>query len=243
MELIQLKGGHTTTDRRLDRLWEYDERNKLYLVSRRQELPRKPRGYTWSVLKTLDQGEDGACVGFSITGDAIARPWRWKNLDNTYAKTKVYWRAQQLDEWAGGSFPGAYPFYEGTSVLAGGKAAVELGHFKEYNWAYDVETLAIAVGYYGPAILGCNWHEDMFEPDENGFIHPTGYVAGGHAILIFGVSPKHRYFRLKNSWGESWGELNGDGVSNGTCKVSYDAMEFLLSSQGEALIPIKRARV
>ena len=222
----ELKAGFTTEDRRLDRLPQFDPQNLRFLAVRTIE-SRAPRSYTWALDYWLDQGREGACVGFSFGHDGLARPVMLRNIDENYARA-LYHRAQQLDIWPGDD-------YEGTSVLAGAKAAQEKGHFKTYEWAYNVNDLILAVGYKGPAILGVNWREGMFDPGSDGFIHPTGDIAGGHAILCRAVSLKGRYFLLHNSWGKSWGV-------NGTAKVSFDDMASILADDGEACVPTQRRR-
>lgn len=135
----------------------------------------------------------------------------------------------------GNSYPGASPFYEGTSVLAGMKVLQRMGYVEEYRWAFGLDDLVLAVGHTGPAVIGIPWFTDMFDVRSCGHIHVGGQVAGGHAILVKGVSVKHKTFTLHNSWGASWG--NG-----GDCKVSWDEMEYLLHQQGEACIPVIRVR-
>jgi hypothetical protein len=76
----------------------------------------------------------------------------------------------------------------------------------------------------------------MFNTDPDGFVHSTGSVAGGHAIVCFGVNHSDKYFKLHNSWGPTWGQ-------GGACKVKFDDMAKLLDEYGEACIPIKRKKV
>ena len=174
------------------------------------------------------------CVGFSMAHELVARPVCIPGLDAAFAKQQVYWEAQKIDPWAGGSYPGADPQYEGTSVLAGIKILRKLGYIDEYRWAFGLEDLALAVGYCGPAILGIPWYSGMSTVMPCGHIHVTGQVVGGHAILCKGVSAKRRTFTLHNSWGASWGN-GGDAL------ISWDEMDQLLHEQGEAVIPLKRA--
>lgn len=230
---IELKGGFTTKDPRLDRLPQHDPRNLRFLAVKTLDT-RTPRSYTWSIDKWLDQGQEGACVGFGFGHDGIARPARLEYIDNDYAREQIYWNAQRTyDEWPGGAYPGADPFYEGTSVLAGAKACYDLNHFRQYEWAYSVEELILAVGYKGPAVLGINWYEGMYDTDGLGYIHPTGEIMGGHAILCNKVSVTGEYFSLHNSWGQNWG-------INGEAKVSFNDMAILLKNDGEACVPTKR---
>jgi hypothetical protein len=210
----------------LGRLEQFDERSLNFpvmaLISTAQATA--PRSYTWSCSQYLNQGNIGACVGFSWAHELVARP---TVLNASYnSAMQIYKDAQKIDEWAGES-------YEGTSVLAGAKVMKSLGWLHEYRWAFNVNDLILAVGYKGPAVLGIPWYDGMFSPDNEGIIRPTGPVVGGHAILCNGVSLKKQLFRLHNSWGVFWGH-NGDAF------ISFDNMAKLLSEHGEACIPVKR---
>lgn len=230
----------------LNRLVQFDERSKAYRAV--EGIEEKPlRSYSWRCNAWNDQGKEGACVGFAWSHELSARPSEYP-ADATVA-FKIYNRAKQLDD-----FPGEA--YEGTSVLAGVKACQEIvGHhgkplIGEYRWAFGIEDLVRTLGYKGPAVLGINWYEGMWQPDANGFVHPTGNVVGGHAILaravrivwrnghgaatMDNVDVEKSYITLRNSWGRDWG-LGGD------CRISLYDMNVLLREQGEACIPVVRS--
>ncbi len=230
MGKIQLKGDTVTEDIRLDRVPEFDERSRKFAL---QTVAKKHRSYTWRCLEQLDQGPDGACVGFGVAHELIARPSEVKNIDAKFAKEQVYWGAQKIDPWEGGSYPGAMPFYEGSSVLAGVKMAKTLGYIDEYRWAFGIEDLKYGVGHNGPAVIGINWYEGMYSPDEKNFIHVTGNLTGGHCVLVNSISLKHQRFTLHNSWGKNWGK-------NGEAYISFDDMDRLLKEYGEAVFFMKR---
>jgi hypothetical protein len=215
-----------TFDRKLDRKVNFDERSRNYPI-RSQFNYDYPRSYTWRCSLWLDQGREGACTGFAVAHEAAGRPAEVENITEDVAR-KLYYRAKQLDYWPGED-------YEGSSVLGAMKAGKEFGYYAEYRWAFGVRDLAIAVSRHGPAVIGVNWYTGMFHPDTDGFIHATGELAGGHAILCHGFNVKGNYFKLHNSWGPAWGD-------NGECKISYDDMKKLLKEQGEAVIPVKRLR-
>jgi hypothetical protein len=61
----------------------------------------------------LDQGKEGACVGFAWSHELAAYPVRVE-VDDEFARSKIYAEAQKIDEWPGEA-------YHGTSVLAGAK--------------------------------------------------------------------------------------------------------------------------
>lgn len=231
--MYTLKDGSITKDKRLDRLVHFDERSKNYPI--RALVGDKPlRSYTWRLNTRLDQGSDGACVGFSWSHELAARPVEIQGITNSTA-LNTYYQAQQVDEWEGGAYPGAVPFYEGTSVLAGAKAIQAQNHMKEYRWAFSLHDALLAIGYQGPGILGLYWTEDMFEPDENGFVKLTGEIAGGHAILVRAISVKKKYVTLANSWGESWGK-------GGDCYMTFEDFEKALLNDGEFCVPVQRTK-
>lgn len=231
--IIQLKNEKFTEDKKLDRLVDFDSASKVYPIRSLVET-KKPRSYSWRCNINLDQGNEGACVGFGISHELAARPAEVKDLTNTYAK-RMYWEAQKIDPWPGGSYPGASPFYEGTSVLAGVKVAQSKGWFESYRWSFSLEDLILGVGYSGPAVLGVSWFSGMSQPDSTGFIHATGSNLGGHCILCKGVSVKKDYFLLHNSWGSGWG-------FQGCCYISFKDMEKLLKKNGEAVFFINRKK-
>jgi len=212
----------------LGRIPHFDKRSRNYpvraLISP-AKLQKPPRSYTWRCDATLNQGPDGACTGFAVTHEAIARPKVIRNLTYTTAM-EVYNRAKELDYWPGEN-------YEGSSVLAAMKAGVERGWYSGYYWAFGEEDLSYAIGHEGPAVLGINWYEDMFYPDNQGVITIGGKVAGGHAILCNGYNERLQMYRLHNSWGPNWG-------INGECFISVKDMYRLLDEKGEACCPSKR---
>lgn len=212
------------TSRKLDRLPSVNVPVQAHHI-RTLNLPTTPRSYTWSVATHLDQGPDGACVGFGFTHNEMARPKPHPDLTYTDAMA-LYHRAQQLDQYPGEQ-------YEGTSVNAGGLASRERGWLAQFRWATSVDDIVAMVGHRGPVIMGTNWYSGMMDADVNGFIHPTGSVEGGHCYLLKGVNVKKRTFTIHQSWGTSWG-IRGD------CYISWDDLGILLSQQGEAVVSVQK---
>lgn len=231
--MTELKNNTTTEDPRLDRLVHYDERSKSYPIRTLLE-GKKLRSYTWRLFDWLDQGYEGACVGFSWSHELAARPKEVKDITNQTAR-QLYFRAQELDVWPGGAYPNANPFYEGTSVLAGAKAVQETGKMAEYRWAFSLDDAVRSIGHEGPGILGTWWYEGMMTPDEKGFIKPTGDKLGGHAIVVRGVNFNRQEVRLSNSWGKSWGK-------DGDCLMTFEDFEKVLMNEGEYCVPVGRSK-
>lgn len=209
----------------LGRRPQFDERSRNFPI-RTMIAQKKPRSYSWSCPIVLDQGQEGACAGFSFSHEAAARPAKVPDIDADVAR-QVYRRAKQLDPWPDDDS------YEGTSVLAAVQACVERGWYTSYRWAFGLEDVLLALSYQGPVVLGINWYEGMAEPDENGFLQVTGNIVGGHAIATTANSQKKRAVRVLNTWGPEWGQ-------DGTAWISHDDLRRLLSEQGEACVPIGR---
>jgi hypothetical protein len=215
-------------DPRLGRLIEFDPRSKEHRIT--AILPGRavrPRSYRWACGITLDQKDQGSCVGFGWSHELAARPSVIPNInyDSAFA---VYKKAQTLDQWPGQD-------YSGTSVIAGIKAvqAMYPDAIHSYKWAFSIEEIVATLGYQGPVVLGIAWYDKMYEPDKEGFIHVSGSLAGGHCILARGVNVVGKFIILRNSWGPAWG-VNGD------CKISYNDLEYLMKQEGEACVPIGR---
>lgn len=250
--MIQLRGKAKTEDARLDRVYELDWRSLSYLAGPSAgTAPRKPRSYTWKLDSFLDQGSEGSCVGHGYAHELAATPVPVAGMTHEYAVQGIYWPAQKEDPWDGGSYPGANPFNEGTSVLTGAKICKDKGYYSQYNWAMNAQDIAEALGYKGPVVLGVDWWTGMFGPDLTGFLHVSGKVEGGHCICAIGVKivwkswfnkfisstwenvdKDKSYVLLHNSWGPDWG-------MHGRAKLSLSDLDTLMKSAGEACVPVR----
>ena len=220
MTEYHLRDGSTTEDARLGRLVEADPRTRSYPV--RALMPVKTtraRSYTWSIGAILDQGATSSCVGHAVAHRLIARPVVRPDITGKDA-LEFYRLAQTLDPWDGED-------YEGTSVLAGVKAAKQKGYISAYHWATTLDDLIMGVGYLGPGVIGTWWWSNMMDTTTNGAVSPTGYKMGGHAWLINGLNLRAKLFFCVNSWGEKWGK-------GGKFIITFSDMEKLLKDAGEA---------
>jgi hypothetical protein len=227
------------TPRTFDWGVNYDERSKDFPIRAviRKAVKRKNR--LWQVGPILDQGSEGACVGFGWTAEGLASPVR-VNLSrlkvrapkepNKFAQY-VYAFAKTIDEYDGVD-------YEGTSVLAGAKSMQTFGLLKEYRWAFSMNEVIDSIISKGPVVLGIPWYDGMYEAP-GGVLKVSGENIGGHCILAVGyrvASPlaggKDTVI-LQNSWGTEWG-------INGLAEIEVSELAKLVA-EGEACLPIKRA--
>lgn len=219
--------------RKFDRVPSVDSRNSQYPVSLLwtrgdscATITQAPPLITkkWDDYAYLDQGNEGACVGFGTSGELAALPESVPNVDNNFA-FDIYNAAKEVDEWPGTD-------YDGTSVLAGAKVAKSRGYYSSYLWATNEADVATTVSNYGPVIVGFNWHEDMMDTDSNGFVHATGDVVGGHCVVIIGINVEEGYYTFRNSWGKYWG-INGEG------KISRKDFAGLMADDGDVCKPVR----
>lgn len=229
-----LRDGSTVEDHRLDRIPEYDERNESFLVRGALRPASQWVRVRWTVphVLRLDQGQEGACVGFSQIQSLEGPPSRYRPGSNELGVAearKVYHLARTLD-----SFPDEDG--EGTSVLAGCKAGVQLGHIRKYLWCRSIQDVIQSIQSVGPIVYGTYWHKDMFDPDDHGVLHVSGDIVGGHAYMLDGYTPNlsimgKQYgpaLTVQNSWGTSWGR-------EGRAFLLVADAKRLLQDEGEAV--------
>lgn len=178
-----------------------------------------------------DQGATPHCVAYSWAhfiqdGPKLGSIYQKQLMDTN----RLYCEAQKHDPWPGDC---ETPLYDGTSVRAGAKVLQDWGYIEEYRWAKTADEVASAILVQGPVVVGTTWRNDMFSPNAEGFIKPTGGSAGGHAYLLNGVDLEKGLFRIKNSWGKYWGK-------GGHALISMEDMDALLKDFGEACIPLQK---
>lgn len=225
MSIIELKNHQFTKDRRLDLLFDPApiKKRHLFLSDNRQI-----KTVFNKCDKFLDQGSEGACVGFGVTHGLISLFPDDKKLDKTFAREDIYWEAQKEDPWPGGSYPGAFPRYEGTTTSAGLKEAVELKYLESFKRVVSGKDALIGL-QDGPVVLGLNWYEGMQEPDSKGYIKPIGANVGGHCIYLEGVDANLDRVIFHNSWGTDWG-------IGGRCYMTVSNFIRLFDDNGEGAV-------
>jgi hypothetical protein len=218
----------------------FDKRSKQFPVSailpREQEL----KFTLWKNGPIIDQGSEGACVGFGWTAETMAGPIQIKLTDITKEGVPhdptdfahyVYKNAQKVDQWPGED-------YSGTSVLAGAKVLMGLGILHEYRWAFSVNDIVGALMSHGPVVLGVNWYQGMYRAPD-GKLQIFGSKVGGHCLLAIGYNPSSEKFDgketifLQNSWGKGWGI---DGIA----EMTLEDLNRLVNEGGEACVPLAR---
>ncbi len=216
-----------TTPYGLGRELKIDERDKKYLIENKLTLPKTTvtqmywddNGW-WG-----NQGNTPQCVGYSWAHFIDDGPIKHSGPKPNTNPTLIYREAQKIDEWMGEN-------YDGTSVRAGAKYLKSQNKISSYLWAYNLDTLIKTVLTQGPVVVGTNWYNGMFYPDKNGLIKISGRIMGGHAYVINGIDTKKQLFRIKNSWGRSWGV-------KGSAFISFANMQRLINENGEICLAVE----
>ncbi|GGM55725.1 hypothetical protein GCM10012275_28550 [Longimycelium tulufanense] len=214
------------THPKLDRIPCFDERSRNYGVRRllaTRPVKRKPTAWVpWT--PPLDQGREGACVGFAWAHELGCTPVP-VNVSDNYARM-LYQAARSEDRLMGNDFP------EGASLLAGAKSCQALGLIKSYYWAFSVDDVIDALVAQGPVVLGLPWYSGMYQTDKDGMVDVTGHIVGGHALLATGYvpdAPNGDLIVWQNSWGPDYG-------NNGQAFIHVDDLKRLLAQDGEACV-------
>lgn len=184
-----------------------------------QGLPEGTRHYRTG--PTLDQGETGTCTAFCATHRTHASPIMqqlpFKNgSSDRLSPFDLYRLIVSIDEYVDNDGEATLPddqLQMGSSARAAAEALKKLGIIKSYLHAESVEDIrAWHLAGFGGLMLGTTWYDHMFDPDTDGFVSPTGSVAGGHSYASCGwndhVSHNGKTVRAmlcQNNWSKSWG--------------------------------------
>jgi hypothetical protein len=206
----------------LGRIPHFDPRSMRYrmgdyLQGRVAVLPDEK---VWQRGQTLNQGSEGACVGFGWVAWENCKPLGYiRQQGNDYA-FDWYHRAQLLDP-----FPGTN--YSGTTVGAGGKVAKERGLAASYVWASTYDDISAFVRSTGPVVMGTTWLRSMDRvgPDNYLTVDFSSGARGGHCWLLYGFL-RDGTAVCQNSWGDGY----ADG---GTFFLHPRGLKQLLYHNGE----------
>lgn len=218
----------------LDRKPHFDERSRSFGIAPYVADTRLKKTL-WELPKTLplDQGAEGACVGFGWSTELAVGPVI-QMVSNATAES--YYRGAVIeDHKMGNNFEG-----EGASVLAGAKYGKRVAVLRSYKWAFGIDQVVAALCTYGPVILGINWYDSMYETDTVGRVLVNGQLVGGHCICATGYIPADDAEKMGLGkydvieWMNTWGKVYGIGGVGYIRRIDLDT---LLKQDGEAVIP------
>nr|WP_159104443.1 C1 family peptidase [Plantactinospora sp. BB1] len=184
--------------------------------------PSRDRAPAWELTVQLDQGQTGHCVGFGWAGwvDAMPVAGTYQNADGH----ALYYEAKVIDGEPGKE--------NGSTVRSGALAVRERGRLAAFAFARTTAEIDEWIDNQGSIVVGTAWTADMFNPDENGFVKPTGAGAGGHCYLMLDRIESEDAYLFQNSWGTAWGW-------GGRFKMKRGDFDGLLQDQGEACCAVE----
>lgn len=172
----------------------------------------------------LNQFETPHCGGFTMAHYGICHPMpsMYENKDGD----NFYYRCKDTDLEPG--------LENGTSCRSMAVTGKKLGMWSAYAFATSMSEIDYWLLNEGSLMVGTSWTMDMFLPDKDNVIHPTGNIAGGHAWLLNGKIPGFKHGIT--SWGPDFG-------LNGGFWIPDNEFEALFHQQGEAIAAVEVAKV
>ena len=220
-----------SVDPRLKRCIEHDSESKRFAFN---TIGRKLVSANHSRhIPILDQGQLGSCTGNAGIGALGTDPlFRTLPTNTTYTlnengAVQLYSSAEVID--GSGPYP---PNDNGSSGLSIAKALVNAQIISGYQHTFTLNDALLALGT-NPILVGINWYENMFTPDKDGRVHPTGALAGGHEIVARQIDVANKRVWFDNSWGTTWGV-------QGKFYLTFDDFGTLLSQQGDVVVLIPK---
>lgn len=203
-------------------LINHDPRTRQYRAVDLLVMGEEPVTKTWVGHRAYDQGQTPECVAFTGKGclntAPISSKWSY-NLRSKLDTEWIYQGAKLNDEWAGEN-------YDGTSGLGLMRFLKSAGYIESYHACFSLDEYLLTLSHIGPIAFGVWWREGMWDPDANGFLHPTGDHAGGHEFTLYGVNMEEEYVMMMNSWGRTWGQL-------GHAKIRFDDLATLIGDDAD----------
>jgi hypothetical protein len=176
----------------------------------------------WEIGYILDQTDTPHCVGFGAAGFIGDKPVT--SLVTNKTGHDIYYLCKKKEGEPGRE--------NGSDVRSAAKVLKDMGRISVYGFAETIEEIVAWVRTNGPVQVGALWLNDMFNPDADGYVHPTGDIAGGHSWLIVGHDGALNDFIMQNSWGPGW-------ANGGLFRMKVADFARLFARDGEALVTLE----
>ena len=218
-------------DPRMRRHVVHDSRSLDYRTGSKAKPPTKASDHKCHVAP-WDQGQIGDCTASAGLGLMITEPF-WTPTTHLYTEVdcvRFYGMETRLDDSV---IPGQYPPQDtGSCGLYMCKTLRKLGLITGYQTATGLNAVLNTL-VDRPVALGTVWMDSMEQPDYHGVIKisPQAQQVGGHEYEAVGQDPERRLVKIRQSWGEEWGD-HGYGY------MSWDDLDRLLHLQGDCYTPL-----
>lgn len=221
------------TDPRLGRHVDHDPRSRGFAVAEPADLTHLVSVRHQRHIPVLDQGQVGSCTANAAVGALGTSPlWDVHHVGlsgrSGYADERLAVALYSDEQRAlfGQPYP---PSDKGGSGLAIAKVLKARGMITGYRHAFSLNACLSALAKQ-PVIIGVSWFQDMFTPDPDGRVHPTGAALNeGHEVVLDELDVENQRVWLTNSWGASWGVV-GRGY------LTWADLGTLLADQGDCTV-------
>lgn len=209
----------------------FDPRNKAYSADRKLTT-LNPVKWDSASQPVLDQGEVGACTGFSVA-DILNMPTfeqsRRRKIKAGYLSNTdglAFYHDATVYDGFKGTFP---PNDTGSTGTAAANGAKKRGWWDYYGHTFSFSSF-LANLQKQPVMVGTLWSESMMDPNRLGIVRVTGLLEGGHEWVACRYDPGRRLVGGLNHWSRDW------GVS-GRFWIPVDDMQWLIEEQGDVVVP------
>ena len=225
----------------------YMSRERKYDLSLKSKADAAPRSLDWStdgaVTPIKNQGQCGSCWAFSTTG-AVEGAYQVGGGDLTSLSEQMLVDCDTTDQGCnGGLMDNAFSWIEsnggictedsypytgvtGTcSQSANCAKAVTVSDYSDVT-PNDEDALKAAVAI-GPVSVAIEADQSVFQSYTSGILDSTGCGTNlDHGVLVvgYGTQMGQDYWKVKNSWGETWGMDGYILMARGdnTCGISME---------------------
>ena len=225
-----------------------------------------PSSVDWTtkgaVTAVKNQGSCGSCWAFSTTGSIEGAYFLATGSLRSLSEQQLVDCSKANNGCNGGSFQNAYSYiinnsgidsesdyaYQATGfpcwVNATKRRIAQISSFKNVP-ANNEAQLELAVSQ-GPVSVAIEADQAVFQSYKSGIISNASCGTSlDHGVLIvgYGTEDGTDYWKVKNSWGASWGEAGfvrikrGAGLPQGICGINMDAAYPIVDATTPLPIP------
>jgi C1A family cysteine protease len=195
-----------------------DARDFLWRALVRPEPMRLPRSFRVRTCgPVLDQGAEPRCVAFATASLKMVDEYRERKVWFSFDEVWLYDLCKRHDGKPNGKGTNlrtalklvqkqgyvARGIYRRAKHVPGRKRTFGLTNYVNLGSTQQIKE---AVKTVGPVAFGIKIDDGIFHPVDGRAPEPNGKPFGGHAMLISGWDDDLGAFRIKNSWGYSWGD-------------------------------------